>query len=68
MGGQVVRSEIGLELDHSSAQAPASDLADEDLAEEIAGYREGVAGKETEGKDAFDASSFPSRAAWRARF
>jgi hypothetical protein len=67
MGGQVVGPEVGLDFDQASGEPPSADLANEDLAEKIPRYREGVAVEEVEVEGAFDPSSFPSRAICRAR-
>jgi hypothetical protein len=39
MRREIFRSEVGLKLDQATGQATAADLADEDLSEEVAGYR-----------------------------
>jgi len=39
VGGEVLGPEVGLDLDQPAGQAAAVDLADEELAEEVARYR-----------------------------
>ena len=67
MGGEIVGAEVGLDFDKAAGQPPPADLANQDLAEEIPGYGQGVAGEEVEAEGAFDPSSFPSSATCRAR-
>jgi len=46
VSGQVVGPEIGFDFDQPSGEPPPALLANEDLAEEVARYREGVAVEE----------------------
>ena len=70
MSGEVLRTQVGLDFDQAPAETAAVDLADEQLAQELPGYVECVAGKELGGEDGFDPPSLPAaararRALWR---
>ena len=67
MGGEIVGTEVSLDLHQATGEPPPGHLANEDLAEEIPGYGQGVAVEEVEAEGAFDPSSFPSSATCRAR-
>jgi len=66
---QVLWAEIGLDLDQAAGEAAPADFPDDDLAEQLAGYVERVAGKELEWEGGFDPPSLPAalarRALWR---
>jgi hypothetical protein len=70
VGGQVIRPQVGLNLDQAAGQPAAVDGPDQELAEEVSGYVKCFAGKELEGEGGFDPPSLPAaararRALWR---
>ena len=48
----VLRPQVGLDLDEAPAEGASTHLTDEDLAEKVSSYVEGVSGEEARGEDA----------------
>ena len=61
MRGQVVRSEVRLDFDEPSRQPHSVDLAHQDLAQQVAGDRDGVAVEELGAEQGAGADAFSQR-------